>query len=66
MWAQDQENRVNIAVLCLEPTGKRSRTLPITEHSTQSELPLSSVSFLGSLNWWPLNALPSSAGVTLD
>lgn len=55
---------MSIAVLCLEPTGKCSRILPITESSAQSELPLSSVSFLGSVHWWPLNALAFSAEVT--
>lgn len=47
---------LNIAVLCLEPTGKCSRTLPVTESFPQCELPLSSVIFLRSLHWWPLNA----------
>lgn len=64
MWAQDKENCVNIAVLCLEPTRKCSRTLSITESSTQSELPLYPVKFLGSLCWWPLSALTFSAEVT--
>lgn len=64
MCAQDKENCVNIAVLCLEATQKCSRTLPITKSSTQSDLPLSSVSFLGSLHWWPSSALTFSAEVT--